>query len=323
MRQDQPKALKRLPRHADGGGAVKLEKIGVSEFDLSDPYHLALTLTWPQFFLGLLAVYLVINLIFALLYFAVPGSVTNLPPGSLLDAFFFSIETLATVGYGHMAPITGYGHMVSAVEIFIGMLLTATMTGLVFVRFSKPRAKIIFAAKAVVTRNGSRTRLMIRIGNGRMYALSDAVVRLTTVVGETEPSGHRFRHVVDLKLVRDALSYFPLTWTVIHEVTDDSPLALLRLATPASLASAGFRVMLSVTARDPSLGAQVYAAHVYSAADIDLDVRYADAVTALSDEHARADMRKIGDTEPDSGPLAAGDENVAAEATLEAPPVVR
>lgn len=299
MRKDRARVLQRLPRHTEGDGAFKLEKVGVSEFDLSDPYHLALTLTWPQFFVGLLVVYLLINLVFALLYFAAPGSVTNLPAGSLLGAFFFSIETLATVGYGNMAPVTPYSHVVSAVEIFVGMLLTATMTGLVFVRFSKPRAKIIFATKAVVTRSGGRTRLMIRIGNGRMYALNDAVVRLTTVVSETESSGHRFRHLVDLQLVRHEMSYFPLTWTVIHEVTDDSPLALLRAANPHTLADAGLRVMLSVTARDPSLGAQVYAAHTYSASDIALDVRYVDAVTALGEDRAVADMRKIGDTEPE------------------------
>ena len=317
MRKDRARVLQRLPRHAEGSGAFKVEKVGVAEFDLGDPYHLALTLTWPQFLLGLLAAYLLINLVFALLYFAVPGAVSNLRPGSLLDAFFFSIETLATVGYGHMAPVTQYGHVVSTVEIFVGMLLTATMTGLVFVRFSRPRAKVIFAATAVVTRAGGRTRLMIRIGNGRMYALTDAVVRLTTVVSETDPGGHRFRHLVDLKLLRDEMSYFPLTWTVIHEVTDDSPLALLASASAATLADAGLRVMLSLTARDPSLGAHVYAAHSYSASDIALDVRYVDAVTALGEDHAVADMRKIGDTEPEH---LAPDAHDAADGAALAPP---
>ena len=317
MRKERAKMLQRLPRHAEGSGAFKVEKVGVAEFDLSDPYHLALTLTWPQFLLGLLAAYLLINLVFALLYFAVPGAVSNLRPGSLLDAFFFSIETLATVGYGHMAPVTQYGHVVSTVEIFVGMLLTATMTGLVFVRFSRPRAKVIFAATAVVTRAGGRTRLMIRIGNGRMYPLSNAVVRLTTVVSETDPGGHRFRHMVDLKLVRDEMSYFPLTWTVIHEVTDDSPLALLMSATTLSLADSGLRVMLSLTARDPSLGAHVYAAQTYSASDMALDVRYVDAVTALGEDHVVADMRKIGDTEPEH---LAHDAHDAASGAARVPP---
>jgi inward rectifier potassium channel len=299
MHKYRAKMLRRLPRHTEGSGTLMLEKVGVSEFDLNDPYHLALTLTWPQFFLGLLVLYLAINLLFALLYFAAPGSVSNLPAGSLLNAFFFSIETLATVGYGNMAPITTYSHIVSTIEIVVGMLLTATMTGLVFVRFSKPRAKIIFATKAVVTRSGGRTRLMIRIGNGRMYALNDAVVRLTTLVTEIEPDGHRFRHPVDLKLVRHEMTFFPLTWTVVHEVTNDSPLALLRSANAQTLQEAGLRVMLSVTARDPSLGAQVHAAHAYNAHDIALDVRYVDAVNTLSESHAVADMRKIGETEPE------------------------
>lgn len=299
MRNDRAKILRRLPHHSGSNAAFKIEKVGVSEFDLSDPYHLALTLTWPQFFVGLLLVYLGINVVFALLYFAAPGSVTNLEPRSLLGAFFFSIETLATVGYGNMAPITLYSHVVSTVEIFVGMLLTATMTGLVFVRFSKPRAKIMFADKAVVTRSGGRTRLMVRIGNGRMYALQEATARLTTLVSEVEPGGQRFRYLVDLKLLRDDLSSFPLTWTVIHEVTDDSPLALLRSVDQLTLAESGLRIMLSVTARDPSLSAQVYASTTFAASDIALDMRYADAVTALSDEHAVADMRRLGAIEPE------------------------
>ena len=112
-------------------------------------------------------------------------------------------------------------------------------------------------------------------------------------------AGEVVRFEDDLKLLRNDLSSFPLTWTIVHEVTDDSPLALLASASAATLADAGLRVMLSLTARDPSLGAHVYAAHSYSASDIALDVRYVDAVTALGEDHAVADMRKIGDTEPE------------------------
>ena len=132
-----------------------------------------------------------------------------------------------------------------------------------------------------------------------MYALQDAAVRLTTLVSEVEPGGQRFRYLVDLKLLRDDLSSFPLTWTVIHEVTEDSPLALLRSSDQLTLAESGLRIMLSVTARDPSLSAQVYASTTYAAQDIALDMRYADTVTALSDEHAVADMRRLGAIEPE------------------------
>jgi len=300
MRKNQVKTLLRLPNNVQSNGAFKLEKIGVNEFDVRDPYHLALAISWPQFFMGVVLVYLAINLVFALLYLAVPGSVIHMPAGSLPDAFFFSIETLATVGYGNMAPVGLYAHVVSTVEIFIGMLLTATMTGLVFVRFSKPQSKILFAEKAVVTRSGGRTRLMIRIGNGRMYALTDAEARLTTIVSETEPNGQVIRYVVDLKLQLTNMAFFPLTWLVIHEVTQDSPLQLLLTTNKEELLASQMRFMLSVTARDPSLSAQVYAAQAYTAADVALDHRYADAVTGVHTHHAVADMRKISDTEPDS-----------------------
>ncbi len=287
---------------ATGTEALRMEKIGVPRFDISDPYHLALVMTWPQFFAGLILVYLAINFFFALLYYAAPGTVVNLPPGSLVDAFFFSIETLATVGYGNMAPVTLYSHIVSAVEIFVGMVLTATMTGLVFVRFSKPKARLLFASHAVVARSKGHARLMIRIGNGRMHALQDTSVRLTTLVDSVTADGQRFRRMEDLKLLRNDQPVFPLTWTLTHDITPDSPLAALQTMTEAELDASTIRLMLSVTARDPALGAQVYAAHAYGHDNIKLDMRYADAITGNGDNHSIADMRKISDMEPDGGP---------------------
>jgi inward rectifier potassium channel len=293
-------SAQRMQQVATGTDALRMEKIGVPKFDLGDPYHLALALTWPQFFVGLILVYLAINFFFALLYYAAPGTVVNLPPGSLVDAFFFSIETLATVGYGNMAPVTLYSHIVSAIEIFVGMVLTATMTGLVFVRFSKPKAKLLFASHAVVARSKGNARLMIRIGNGRLNALQDTNVRLTTLVDSVTADGQRYRRMEDLKLQRSDQPFFPLTWTITHDITPDSPLALLQTLTEAELRDTTLRLMLSVTARDPALGAQVYAAHAYGHDDIKLDMRYADAVTSSGDNHSVADMRKISDVEPDS-----------------------
>src|ERR1019366_1378634 len=217
-----------------------------------------------EFFVVLIAVYLGINVLFALLYFAAPANITNMPPNSLLDAFFFSVEKLATVGYGVMAAATRYGHVVATVEIFIGMMFTATMTGLVFVRFSKPKAKIIFADHPVITQHGGRTVLMVRVGNGRVNALTDAVARITVLPVETGPEGQHFRRALDLKLARPDLPFFPLTWTVMHELDASSPLHGLKQST--ALAE-NLRMMLSITARDPSLGAQVYTAQGYRGSD--------------------------------------------------------
>jgi inward rectifier potassium channel len=119
-------------------GSYEFKKKGVSRFDLRDPYHLAVALTWPQFLTAMLALYLSVNVVFATLLWVVPGSVANARPDSFADSFFFSIETLATVGYGEMYPATLHGHVVAAIEIVCGLGFTAILTGLTFVHFSRP-----------------------------------------------------------------------------------------------------------------------------------------------------------------------------------------
>ena len=131
-------------------GSLEFKKKGVSRFDMRDPYHLAVALTWPQFVATLLAFYLLVNIGFATLFWLAPGSVANARPYSFPDAFFFSIETLATVGYGEMYPATPYGQVIVAIEIICGLGFTAILTGLTFVRFSRPRAKFVFASHPVV-----------------------------------------------------------------------------------------------------------------------------------------------------------------------------
>ena len=142
------------------------------------------------------------------------------------------------------------------------MVLTGTMTGLVFVRFSRPKAKLIFASRAVVTRNGDEVQLMLRIGNGRLHALNDAQARITTLVSGTTANGQPLRRLADVELMRSEMPFFPMTWTIVHHVTPDSPLAALREIDLAALAESGLRLMLSVTARDPALGAQVHASQI-------------------------------------------------------------
>jgi inward rectifier potassium channel len=166
-------------------GSYEFEKKGVSRFDLRDPYHLAVALTWPQFFAAMLALYLSINVVFAALYWLVPGSVANARPGSFADVFFFSIETLATVGYGEMYPATLYSHVVVALEIVCGFAFTAILTGLTFVRFSRPRAKLVFAANPVVAVHRTKPTLMVRIGNGRVGVLTVVAAKLNIFFFDT------------------------------------------------------------------------------------------------------------------------------------------
>src|SRR5215472_1889180 len=231
-------------------GALEFLKKGATRYDLRDPYHVAVTLSWPRFFLALLVVYLAINVVFALLYMLQPGSIANVRDYSFTDAFFFSTETLATVGYGVMAPTTLYGHIMSSAEILCGMTFTAIMTGLIFVRFSRPKAKILFADAAVVTHHHGRPTLMVRIGNGRITMLSDAIARLNAIVAERSPEGHSYRTSYELKLAHDRLPIFSMTWTLMHVIDETSPLAGY---TPERLRNADVRFLLIVEARDHAL----------------------------------------------------------------------
>src|SRR5579883_2824774 len=137
----------RKPPHPRRGitvtlGEIQVTKLGVKRFSRHDAYHVILSLSWPQFFAGAVVVYLLANFVFACAYFLGDHAVAN--ANSFSDCFFFSVETLATVGYGNMSPATLYGHCVATVEIITGMLSMAVITSLVFARFSKPTARVLF-----------------------------------------------------------------------------------------------------------------------------------------------------------------------------------
>jgi inward rectifier potassium channel len=276
-------------------GAFEVTKTGVSRFDLRDPYHLAVTLRWPEFFVALLLVYLVINLVFAVLYWAEPGSISNAGP-SFSEAFFFSIETLATVGYGVMAPATLYGHIVSSVEILCGLTFTALVTGLIFVRFSRPRAKFRFAENAVVTTYNRKPTLMVRVGNGKLTLLADARAGITAVLREEPYVGHVPRRIHELKLQRANLPIFALTWNLMHEIDEESPLYGF---TAESMAETDLRLFVFLEARDHALGATVHDMRDYPPDRILYGMRYQDAITLDGQGRTAVDLTRISAVEPD------------------------
>jgi inward rectifier potassium channel len=277
-------------------GAFELFTTGATRFDLRDPYHFIASMSWPMFFLCLVVSELLINSGFALLYIAVPGSVANVPPGSFIDAFFFSIETLATVGYGTMVPATRYGHVISAIEIICGIVYTAVVTGVIFIRFSKPKAKIVYADQPVVANHNGVPTLMIRIANGRTHMLTDASVRLTALVMETTPEGHQFRRMQNLELAQSRFPLFALTWTLMHRIDATSP---LHGRSADALQRDGVRLMLSIEARDPALSVQVHDLKSYSAETIAFGMRYSDAVSWDDQGRTSADIRRVSLIEPD------------------------
>jgi inward rectifier potassium channel len=294
-----PKQRKRKKRDATmrvGVGGIELVKRGASRYDFSDPYHIAIELSWKEFAFAFAGLELAINVVFALLYHASPGCVANMRPGSFSDAFFFSLETLATVGYGAMAPATLYGHAVSAIEIVCGMLFTAIMTGLLFVRFSKPRPRILYSDQAVVTSHNCSPTLMVRIANGRMTLLTHAMMRLGVLLHEESAEGHSLRRLHDLALSNASLPLFALTWTVMHVIDEKSPLAGYDAE---RLTECDARLFLSIEARDHAIGALVHDMRIYTAAEVLFGMHYAEAVTVDDQRRPVADLTRLSLVEPD------------------------
>jgi inward rectifier potassium channel len=267
-----------------------LSKLGVQRFDLRDPYHLAVSLPWPAFVVVMLACWLAINLIFAALYSLSPGAIANAAPGSLTAGFFFSIETFATVGYGVMAPATLYGHIVSTAEIVIGMACTAIVTGLLFVRFSRPKAKIVAADDAVVTTHNGRPTLMLRVVSGRVTMMSSATARLFVLLAEETEEGQSFRRIHELHLQQSHLPLFIMPWTLMHTIVETSP---LHGHDAQSLVRADARLFLSIEARDHALSAQVGDIKDYAPQHIRFGMRFADMVTRDEAGRTTADLSRI------------------------------
>jgi inward rectifier potassium channel len=275
---------------------LRLAKIGSSTYDFSDPYHLALTVSWGWFLAGVGALYGVINLVFATAYFLKPGTIVNAHPGSLLDPFFFSIETFATVGYGEMYPADAYSHWVAGLEIIVGMAFTAIVTGLIFVRFSKPRARVIYADRPVVTRHDGKPTLMIRFANGRANVLTDASIRLSALIRTVSEEGHVFRKAVDLHLVNSRLAIFAMTVTTMHVIDEHSPLHGL---TAEQMIADDVRLFLTVEVHDPALGVSVRDLQYYRPEQVAFGMRYADAVSRDEQGRTLADLRRISLLESD------------------------
>jgi inward rectifier potassium channel len=187
-----------------------------------DPYYWLMEIRWPAFMAATVLCFLLINFLFAFIYVAMPGSVANAQPGSLYDAFFFSVDTLATVGYGNMYPASRLGHGVAAVEIFIGLFYLATVTGLVFARFSRPRHGLLFSRNAVIGRYNGKPALMVRVAWTRSFPLLDAVAQLSWLEEVRHSDGKNFRRLRELELERNHNPIVGLGWTLIHVLPEDS-----------------------------------------------------------------------------------------------------
>jgi len=292
--------MRRRSRHIRvRAGQFEFVKLNAKGFDWRDTYHFILNLSWPGFAGVVLGVYLLINCLFAALYVAVPNAVAEMAPGSFFDAFFFSVETLATVGYGHMYPESLYGHLVTMLEIMVGMFGLAVITGLIFVRFSRPTARIHFSKVAVIAPFEGVPNLMIRVANLRHTAMVEPEFRMILLRNTITAEGHDVRRFRSLELDFDHLIAFPAVLTVRHRIDEESPLFGM---TPESFQQQDIRIFASIVGVDTVIVAPVQSYGDYNYDQIEWNRRFVEIYNQNEKGEWTVDYGRIDETE-DAAPI--------------------
>jgi len=284
---------------ATRAGRTEFLKINAAVSGWRDNYHWVLSLSWPRFAVFLAVSYIVINLVFGALYVARPYCINDLEPGSYPLAFFFSVETLATVGYGHNYPVTVYGHVIVTIEIFLGMIWIAVITGLIFVRFARPTARIVFSNCLVIAPHDGRLSLMFRVANLRHTSMAEAEFKIIYSRDERVLEGEEIRRFYYLKVYPNRMISFPAALTIRHTIDEQSPLFGI---TPERLEKEDAFFMASTVSLELVMAASVQSQQDYSFEDIRFGERFVDVYTQLEDGRLTVDYGRLHETEPVPSP---------------------
>ena len=257
-----------------------------------DVYHRLITMPWPRLVALLLGSFLVGNAVFAMLYLAVGPAIEHARPGSFADAFFFSVQTMATIGYGTMSPRGLTGNALVTGEAAFGLFGLAIVTGIVFAKFARPTARVLFSRVAVVAPRDGVPSLMFRMANERGTNIVEATVHVSLVRWETTVEGERLRRFYDLPLVRGRTILFALTWTAVHPIDRQSA---LHGADAASLERDGAEIFIALVGHDETFVQTVHARHHYDAREIVWNARFADVLTSAGDGDVVYDPTRFHD----------------------------
>ena len=272
-----------------------LRRVGLREPWRGDLYHRIVTLRWRVFAALGCASYLLVNAIFAGLFLLQPGSIAGAHPGSVTDAFFFSVQTIATIGYGVMAPATLYANLLVLLETMVGLLVVALATGIVFARASRPTARVLFARVAAIAPWHGTPTLFLRMGNERRSQILEADVALYLLRFEVSLEGVMMRRFHQLALERSHTPVFALTYSAIHVIKPGSP---LDGATAESLQAEEAELLVTVTGTEEATGQTVHARMMYLASDILWNRRYADLIRTDENGERFFDYGPFDDTVP-------------------------
>ncbi len=262
----------------------EIERIGDPHSYWGDIYHLLLTMPWLTFISLTSLLYLLVNAIFAFAYSWSGGvaTVDGEDPYYFLDLFFFSVQTMASIGYGVMHPTSTSAHWLVVIESLVGLFFIATTTGLVYARFSLPTARILFSNVAVIAPFNGVPTLMFRAANKRKNYILEAQLWVTLVRDEYSMEGDFMRRFHDIQLVRSHTPVFSLSWTAMHQIL---PGGLLDGDTVETLNRDRAQIIVTLTGLDETLAQTIHARHTFDAENIHWNHRFADIL--LTGDHGR------------------------------------
>lgn len=262
----------------------------------TDFYHFILTVPWSLFFLGVAVWFFLINVVFALAYMADPNGIVHARPGNFWDAFLFSVQTIGSINYSVMSPTSIYANIIVVAEAFFGVLNLALVTGMVFSRFSRPYARVLFSQVAVITAFDGVPTLMLRAANQRGNQILDARITVNFAFQQMTREGLAMRRFCELKLVRSSSPLFALSWTVMHRVEEDSP---LYGQTPESLSEMQAELICLLSGTDETLADQIFARHSYKPHQILWRHRFVDILSVNERGRRIVDLTRFHHAMPD------------------------
>ena len=274
-----------------GGREVVAEGLHLSFW--ADISHRSMTASWPVFIGAAALVFIVFNAVFALFYWFGDQPIANVPDGAYIDYLYFSIETLSTAGYGDMHPQTNYGHVIAAVELFTGIFSMSLMTGLIFTRFSRPKARLLFADNPVISMHEGLPTLMVRFVNERHNLIGNATAKLWFYRQEVSLEGAPLRRFYELALLRNEHPALALSWTLFHTIDAQSPIYGLDAPGLEALDAA---LTVVVSGYDVVAAQTVHARKSYDHSDIRFGHRYADIIGTSEDGRLRIDYSRFHET---------------------------
>ncbi len=287
-------------------GRPQIEVLGLDRPRFQDLYHRLLEMSWRRFFLLWVAIYLGVNLVFAALYWLDPGGVAGARPWSFQDAFFFSVQTLGTIGYGAMAPHSTVANLLVTAEAFFSLALTAVGTGMIFARISRPTARVMFSRAAVVTMRNGLPTLMFRAANTRANQILEAQVSVNLARTSTTLEGVTYRGFLALQMVRDRSPLFALTWTVMHVIDETSP---LYGCDHESLLEEQAELIIVLSGTDETFAQRIHARHSYLPHEIHWNRSFVDILTMDDNGRRVIDYGRfhdLGPLETERGQFASG-----------------